>query len=61
MNELKDFRPLDPGRVNTMDPIEVRYWCRELHCTEVELESAIDQVGEHVTEVREVLSQTRPH
>lgn len=59
MNDLKDFRPLDPGRVNTMDPIEMRYWCRELHCTEGELEEAVDKVGEHVAEVREALVALR--
>jgi hypothetical protein len=56
MDELHDFRPLDPGRVNSMDPIEMRYWCRALHCSEDELQSAVAEVGEHVTEVRELLA-----
>jgi Protein of unknown function (DUF3606) len=59
MDELHDFRPLDPGRVNSMDPIELRYWCRELGCSEEELQSAVAEVGEHVTEVREHLSSSR--
>jgi Protein of unknown function (DUF3606) len=56
MDELHDFRPLDPGRVNSMDPIEVHYWCRELHCSEEALLAALEEVGEHVTEIREVLA-----
>jgi hypothetical protein len=39
-----------------MDPIELRYWCRELHCTEAELKDAVFKVGEHITAVREQLA-----
>ncbi|MEP6875617.1 MAG: DUF3606 domain-containing protein [Burkholderiales bacterium] len=59
LDDLNHFKPLDPGRVNAMDPIELRYWCRELHCTEAELTHAVSKVGEHVTEVREQLA-SRP-
>ena len=51
----QDFQPLDPGRVNVMDPIELQYWCREFDCTEAALKEAVGQVGEHVTAVREHL------
>jgi hypothetical protein len=51
------FRPLDPGRVNTMDPVEVDYWCREFGCAPDRLQAAIDAVGEHVAEVREWLAR----
>jgi hypothetical protein len=54
-----DFKPLDPGRVNAMDPVELQYWCRELHCTEAELKDAVSKVGEHVTAVREQLDSRR--
>jgi len=54
-DDLAGFKPLDPGRVNAIDPFELRYWCRELKCTEIELTEAIARVGEHVAEVREVL------
>lgn len=54
-----DFKPLDPGRVNTMDPVELVYWCRELHCTETELHTAVEKAGEHVTMVREALAAMR--
>ena len=60
-NDLAGFKPLDPGRVNAIDDIELRYWCRELTCTEHELREAITKVGEHVTEVRQALaSMHRP-
>lgn len=53
------FRPIDPGRVNTMDPVEMAYWCRELGCSDSELRDAVDAVGDHVAEVREHLAQRR--
>ncbi len=46
------FRPIDPGRVNAMDPVEFAWWARELRCTERQLREAIAAVGEHVTEIR---------
>lgn len=46
------FQPLDPGRVNAIDPVELAYWCRQLHCTEAELQDAVGKVGEHVAAVR---------
>ena len=59
---MQDFKPLDPGRVNAVDPVEVTYWCKELKCTEDELAEAIAKEGEHVAEVRQVLnSPDRPH
>ena len=54
-----NFKPLDPGRVNAMDPIEFQYWCKELGCTEAELNDAVSKVGEHVTAVREQLASRR--
>ena len=50
------FTPLDPGRINSMDPIEVQHWCHELGCTEAELRDAVSAVGEHVTAVRDQLA-----
>ena len=58
---MQDFKPLDPGRVNTVDPVEVKYWCKELKCTEDQLAEAVAKVGEHVAEVRQFLaSSDRP-
>ena len=50
------FTPLDPGRISSMDPVELQYWCKELHCAEADLRNAIAAVGEHVTAVREHLA-----
>lgn len=50
------FKPLDPGRVHSLDPVEMHYWCKELRCSETELAEAISKVGEHVAEVRESLA-----
>jgi hypothetical protein len=55
-DDIGSFKPLDPGRVNAIDPIELRYWCSELKCTEGELREAIAKVGEHVAELRQALA-----
>ncbi|HSI57351.1 MAG TPA: DUF3606 domain-containing protein [Ideonella sp.] len=55
------FRPLDPGRINSMDPIELRYWCAELHCSEPQLLQALAAVGEHLAAVREYLASGTGH
>ncbi|SPK70567.1 conserved protein of unknown function (plasmid) [Cupriavidus taiwanensis] len=54
-NEMSEARPLDPGRVNLLDPLDVQYWCRELHCSELELEMAVSAAGDHIAAVRETL------
>jgi hypothetical protein len=60
-DDLSSFKPLDPGRVNAMDPIELEYWCKDLKCTEGELSEAIARVGAHVTEVRQFLTSPDRH
>ena len=57
-NHESDFKPLDPGRIQAMDPLELRYWCAELDCTEAELKDAIADVGEHVAAVRARLASS---
>ncbi len=47
--------PLDPGRVNLVDPQDVEYWCREFGCTEAELREAVARVGGHAAAVRQAL------
>ncbi len=54
-DDLSHFKPLDPGRVNPRDALELQYWCKELRCSEAQLLDAISKVGEHVAEVREAL------
>ena len=51
--------PIDPGRVNVIDPLELEYWCRELQCTQDDLNEAVAQVGEHVAAVRDQLVSRR--
>ena len=53
------FKPIDPGRVNATEPLELKYWCAELGCTEPELQGAVAKVGEHVTAVRAHLRSLR--
>ena len=60
-DDLSGFKPLDPGRVNAMDPVELQYWCKEFKCTESELTDAIANVGEHVAEVRQALASRDHH
>jgi len=55
------FRPLDPGRVNAVDPFELQYWCKELKCTEDQLAKAVARVGSHVAEVRQFLASAEGH
>ncbi len=65
-DDLRDFQPLDPGRILEEDSLELKYWCKELRCTEAKLRDAISKVGNHVAAVREHLAsgsdrQIRPH
>lgn len=57
IDPLTHYKPLDPGRVDTLDRVEMQYWSRELHCTEAELTQAVSKVGEHVASVREYLAK----
>jgi hypothetical protein len=56
MTDPSQFQPLDPGRINTLDPVELKYWCRQLDCTEQVLKDALAKVGDHVTAVRAQLA-----
>ena len=55
-DDLAHFHPLDPGRINTIDPVELAYWCRQLHCSEAQLRDALAKAGDHVTAVRDQLA-----
>ena len=52
-DESQAFHPLDPGRVNLLDPDEVAYWCHEFNCDEAELTEAVTEVGTHTAAVRD--------
>ncbi|MFC5606949.1 DUF3606 domain-containing protein [Variovorax soli] len=58
-DDLAHFHPLDPGRINTIDPLELRYWCQQLQCNETQLRQALATAGDHVTAVREQLAAQR--
>lgn len=55
-DDLSHFKPLDPGRINALDPVEMQYWCQQLRCSEAELQDALSKVGDHVTAVRDRLA-----
>ncbi len=55
-DDLSHFKPLDPGRILADDPVEFRYWCQQLRCSEEQLRDAIFHVGDHVTAVRDHLA-----
>jgi hypothetical protein len=55
------YKPLDPGRIDTQNQVELEYWSRELHCTPAELAQAVDRVGVHVTVEREYLASHAAH
>ena len=44
-------RPADRGRVNVNQDYELRYWTKELKCTETELRDAVRVVGVMVDRV----------
>ena len=58
-DDLAHFHPLDPGRINTIDPVELRYWCQQLNCSEAQLREALAKAGDHVTAVRDQLATLR--
>lgn len=51
-----DYTPTDPGRVDTLNPVEVQYWCAQFDCSEAALMDAVGHVGDHVAAVREHLA-----
>ena len=51
-------RPRDPERVDVNDEWELRYWARELGLTEDQLRTAVRELGDLVTRLRQ---STPPH
>ena len=49
--------PADRMRVNVHEDHELRYWCRELGCTEEQLRNSVRQVGVMVADVRRHLGK----
>ena len=59
--DSRGFAPIDPGRVNSMDPVELDYWAECMDCSREDLVAAIGEVGEHVTEIRDALRRRGLH
>ncbi|MCM5682833.1 DUF3606 domain-containing protein [Schlegelella sp. S2-27] len=59
-DELRGFEPLDRGRIHLLDPLEVKFWCRELNCSAPELKDTVTKVGTHTAAVREALHKKKP-
>ena len=53
------YKPLDPGRIDVLNSVELQYWSRELQCGEEELRQAIAEVGDHAAAVRSHLASGR--
>lgn len=52
MSELiRQHPPADRGRVNIDDPVELRWWCGRLGCTDRKLVEAVKAVGAAATRV----------
>ena len=61
LNNSKQRGRGDRSRINVEQDHDVRYWSRQLHCTEAELRIAIQKVGTSATAVERLLhSQRRP-
>jgi len=54
-DDLQNKGPADRSRINVNEPWEVKYWCKELGCTESKLRQAVAAVGVSVSAVREWL------
>lgn len=59
-DDRKDRGPADRSRVNVNEPWEVKYWCKELRCTETELRAAVKAVGVSANKVRIHIVANKP-
>lgn len=58
-DDLNNRGPQDRNRINVNESWEVRYWTKELGCTEEELRAAVTSAGVSVDKVREYLKQKK--
>lgn len=49
--------PRDRARVNVGEDYEVRYWTKELNCSETKLRQAVKEAGPMVTDVKAWLAK----
>lgn len=60
MSDDKSIRgPSDRSRINLNEDYEVRYWSKELGCTEAALRQAVRAVGVSATAVRDYLTEVK--
>ncbi len=45
-------KPHDVSRINIREPWEVNWWCNELHCSKLQLETTVRIVGTSVEAVK---------
>ena len=41
-HDRAEFKPLDPGRIHVGDPVELAWWCAQLHCSPQQLTGEYD-------------------
>ena len=51
-DDLSNRGPADRSRINVNEPWEVRYWCKDLGCTEQQLRDAVKAAGVMADAVR---------
>ncbi len=56
-DDLTKKGPADRTRINIHEPWEVKWWCKELGCTEQQLKDAVKAVGVMVKDVRRYLGK----
>ena len=58
-DDLQNRGAGDRTRINLEQDHEVRYWTRQLHCSETELRAAVGKVGNSAASVERLLHQSR--
>jgi hypothetical protein len=56
-DDLSNRGAADRARINVNEPHEVRYWCKQLGCTEAELRAAVQRAGVMADDVRRALGK----
>jgi len=51
--------PADRGRININDPLELRWWCGRLGCSDLKLMEAVKAVGAAATRVASYLRERK--
>ena len=55
IKKVAAYKPADPDRIVFTDKAGLQYWTAELECSRDALISAIEEVGNHVVDVRNYL------